>query len=436
MRVETVGIIGYGNFGALAHTLLRRFAPHLSVFVYSKDKKQDQKIFFPLEDVAACDAVILAVPIRAFESVLTKILPLTKPDTVIIDVATVKVHTVALLRKLARGRRYIATHPVWGPESYKKRSGDVSGFRIVVSEHTIKKEEFKALAALMRSLGFDIVETSAEAHDKHLAESLFLTHFIGQLVTRGGFSRSEVDTVSFEYLMDAVESVKNDEALFRDVFRFNPYCKDVLRKIAAAEISTRRLLSVGEKDGPIVIGVSGAKGSFSEEAARAYAKKSHIKKIEISYLISVENVLSALESGEIGLGIFPIENSIGGVVNEAVEAMSKHNFDIKKTFDIMIKQNLLAKPGTKSDDIKVITSHEQALLQCKSYLKKKWGKVKIKPYSDTAKAAEDLASGKLPPTTAVIASRTAAKLYGLKILDAAIQDLKTNHTTFIAAKAL
>ncbi|MBI4094167.1 prephenate dehydratase, partial [Candidatus Kaiserbacteria bacterium] len=139
-------------------------------------------------------------------------------------------------------------------------------------------------------------------------------------------------------------------------------------------------------------------------------------------------------SGNIDLGIFPIENSTGGVVTEAVEGMAKHNFKIKKMFDIDIRQNLLVRKDVIRKQVKTITSHEQALRQCRAYLKTHWRGVKLKEYEDTAKAAEDLAKGKLPKSTAVIASKAAADIYKLKILESGIQDLKENFTTFIAAE--
>jgi len=183
------------------------------------------------------------------------------------------------------------------------------------------------------------------------------------------------------------------------------------------------------------IGVMGARGSFSEEAARAYAKKyGNFKKFDVLYLISAENVLSSLEKGTIDLGIFPIENSNGGVVLEAVHAMAKHNFHIKRIFEIDIHHCLLVKNGLTADKIKTIVSHDQALKQCRMYLKRVWPKVKLREYADTAKAAEDLAEGKLPKTTAVVASRNAAQMYKLKILEESIQDLKFNYTVFIAAE--
>lgn len=439
MQVKTVGIVGYGAFGALAHKLLNRFASDIAVKVYTLEKGLDGKTFFSLEEVAKTDAVILAVPIHVFEATLKKILPLVRKETIVVDVATVKSYTTALLERFARGRRYIAAHPVWGPESYEKRGGDARGFRIVVSAHTLPQNEYDLLRGTLKMCGFDVVEISPAEHDQHLAETLFLTHFIGQLIIKAGFERTAVDTVSFGFLMNAVESVRNDEALFRDVFRFNPFCRSILERVERAELHVRGLLAaptMSRRRLDMRIGISGAKGSFSEEAARVYVKKCKIKKFSIEYLISVENVLSTLERGGIDLGIFPIENSTGGIVTEAVEGMAKHNFRIKKMFDIDIRQNLLVRKGTGRDKVKTITSHEQALRQCKGYLKKNWRAAKLKEYEDTAKAAEDLAKGKLPKSTAVIASKAAADIYQLKILEAGIQDLKENFTTFIAAERL
>ena len=185
----------------------------------------------------------------------------------------------------------------------------------------------------------------------------------------------------------------------------------------------------------MIIGISGVKGSFSEEAAREYAKKWLNKaNFEPKYLVSAENVLNAVEKGEVDLGVFPIENSNGGIVIEAVYAMAKHQFSIEKIFEIDIHQNLLVKKGVTAKKIKTVTSHDQALKQCRMYLRRKWPKAQIEEYADTAKAAADLAKGKLPASTAVIASRIAAEIYGLDILEESVQDLKFNFTTFIAAE--
>jgi len=189
----------------------------------------------------------------------------------------------------------------------------------------------------------------------------------------------------------------------------------------------------------IRIGLSGVQASFSEEAAKQYTKgssKTTKGRPTFVYLVTVEGVLSALEDGSIDIGIFPIENSTGGIVIEAVHAMAKHRFVIEKIFNIEVHQNLLALPKVTPAKITRIVSHDQALKQCRMHLKREWPDVEIMEYADTAKAAKDLASGALTKNTAVIASRTAAKTYGLAILEESIQDLKYNFTTFIAARAV
>ncbi len=70
------------------------------------------------------------------------------------------------------------------------------------------------------------------------------------------------------------------------------------------------------------------------------------------------------------------------------------------------------------------------------YLKRKWSGVELAEYEDTAKAAADLASGVLPPTTAVIASKRAAELYGLDLIEESVQDLKFNYTSFVVAERI
>lgn len=182
------------------------------------------------------------------------------------------------------------------------------------------------------------------------------------------------------------------------------------------------------------IGISGNRGSFSEEAAHHYCHKKKISEYELDYLISVERVLQAIDDKTIDQGIFPIENSNGGIVYEAVQAMSRHIFEIDTIFEIDVRHCLLAKPGINVGDINLIVSHPQGLKQCRMYLKRKWENVDLKEYTDTAQAAFDLRSGVLSEKTAVIASRTCAELYNLDILEENIQDLKFNFTSFIATK--
>jgi prephenate dehydratase len=186
----------------------------------------------------------------------------------------------------------------------------------------------------------------------------------------------------------------------------------------------------------LTLGISGAKGSFSEQAGNRYASMTQTTQPEFQYLISVHNVLEALKNGSIERGIFPIENSNGGIVLEAVHAMAEHLFTIERLFEIDVHHCLLVAKGTHAHEISTITSHDQALKQCRMYLKRRWAEVELMEYKDTAQSACDLGKGILPKTTAVIAPKGCAELYDLEVLEESIQDLKFNFTTFIVAKNL
>lgn len=181
------------------------------------------------------------------------------------------------------------------------------------------------------------------------------------------------------------------------------------------------------------IGVMGAHGSFSEQAGELYKVNKGLIDADVSPLISAETVLTELEAGNIEYGIFPIENSTGGIVIEAVYAMAGHRFLLQEMFGLDIHHMLLVKRGMTTAHITRITSHDQALKQCKGYLSRVWPEAEVIEFKDTAAAAAALQAGELPDTTAVIAPRQCAKLYDLDILEESIQDSKNNVTTFVVA---
>lgn len=181
------------------------------------------------------------------------------------------------------------------------------------------------------------------------------------------------------------------------------------------------------------LGVSGEKGSFSEEAGLLYAKRIG-REYELDYLIDMENVLATLENKKIDLGIFPVVNLNGGLVKMAFEAMGKHLFKPIDELWLDVEQCLLVQPGMQTHQIRKIASHSQALLQCEKYLKKYFPQAELIEWQDTAKAARDLSEGRLQDS-AVIAPIKSAELYQLKVMEKNIQDNKPNLTAFIIVEA-
>lgn len=174
-----------------------------------------------------------------------------------------------------------------------------------------------------------------------------------------------------------------------------------------------------------VVACQGVEGAYSQIAAERLFKAPNIV-----FFKDWESVFSAIENGECRYGVIPIENSTAGSVKQVYDLMISRSFKIVRTVRIKIDHNLLAKSGTKLEDVKEIVSHEQALSQCAAYLAKNFPNAKITRVENTAKAAELVANSDRSDI-ASLSSRTCAAQYGLDVLATAVQDNGNNHTRFI-----
>lgn len=181
------------------------------------------------------------------------------------------------------------------------------------------------------------------------------------------------------------------------------------------------------------IGVSGDRGSFSEEAGLIYAQREGLYP-NIFFSIDMEGVLRDLDEGKIDIGVFPVVNSRGGLVYSAFEAMGAHLFDMVGELWMEVHQCLMAKPGISKTQITQIATHKQAIAQCERYIRKEFPDATLIEWEDTARAAKDLSEGKFSDSTAVIAPARSAQFYGLELLDKGIQDNHPNLTTFVIVK--
>ena len=144
---------------------------------------------------------------------------------------------------------------------------------------------------------------------------------------------------------------------------------------------------------------------------------------------SFEEVFAAVAEGRATLGILPMENSIGGSIHRNYDLLVEHELPIVGEVELPVEHCLLARPGTTMADLKVVYSHPQALAQCEQFLKRLEG-VEIIAVYDTAGGAKMVAEGSRTDAAAV-ASRRAAEVFGLGILEETIQDYAANITRFV-----
>ena len=124
-----------------------------------------------------------------------------------------------------------------------------------------------------------------------------------------------------------------------------------------------------------------------------------------------------------------IENTIAGSLLHNYELLRDSNMTIIGEHKLHIEHSLLALPGEDIDNITEIHSHPVALMQCRSFLQKhpKW---KIVETDDTAGAAAEI-SELQSHGHAAICSKHAAPIYGMEVLEEAIEDNKHNFTRFL-----
>ena len=135
----------------------------------------------------------------------------------------------------------------------------------------------------------------------------------------------------------------------------------------------------------------------------------------------------AVERGDAGIAMIPIENTLGSRVADIHLLLPESPLHIVEEFFLPINHCLMVKKGTKITDVTHVHSHLQGLTQCRHKIKK----LGLKPVSqaDTAGSAKMLVD--MDNNHAAIASSIAADIYGLDILDADFKDEPNNVTRFI-----
>jgi prephenate dehydratase len=167
----------------------------------------------------------------------------------------------------------------------------------------------------------------------------------------------------------------------------------------------------------------GEPGAYSEAAALVYGG-SHTETLPCK---SFDEVFEAVEKKKATHGVVPLENSIGGTIHRNYDLLLDHELQITGEVELDVVHCLQALPGTKLADVKIVYSHPQALAQCERYLRELGATVEA--VYDTAGGAKLVAEQKLQGAAA-LASRRAAEVFGLEVLQEAVQDYEYNITRF------
>ena len=172
------------------------------------------------------------------------------------------------------------------------------------------------------------------------------------------------------------------------------------------------------------IAFQGAPGAYSEAAAqRAWPGAETVP------MDQFEDVFAAVASGRTSHGLLPVENSTGGSIHRNYDLLLEHDLPIVAETELQVVHHLVALPGTELSQIRRVCSHPQALAQCEAFLRS-LPNVEIVATYDTAGSARLIRDQSLRDTAAVASAR-AAEIFGLEVVQSAIQDYRDNITRFL-----
>jgi prephenate dehydratase len=173
------------------------------------------------------------------------------------------------------------------------------------------------------------------------------------------------------------------------------------------------------------VAFQGEPGAFSEEAVRCVFDDA-----EVHPSATFEDVFEAVEGGAVGRAVVPIENAVFGSVRVNYDHLRTHAVTIIGELQLRIHHCLMAPEGATIDGLEVVRSHQQALGQCRDWLRAHVPGATPEATPDTAGAARAVGEAGAP-TTAAVASRRAAERYGLDVLAEGLQDNDQNFTRFL-----
>ena len=197
-------------------------------------------------------------------------------------------------------------------------------------------------------------------------------------------------------------------------------------------ISTKYVNDLDLKDKKL--GYTGVPGSYAYEVLMNILKNNKnldVDSIEenknIFHFNSHKELVEAVHTQKIDIGILPIENSIVGEVRDSIDLINTKNIHIIGEVRHKISHNLLGVKGSRIEDIRNIYSHDQAFMQCSQFLSKhEWH---LNRMTNTAISGKYIAAeGK--KENACIANMKTKEVYGLELLKKNINNEEENYTRF------
>ncbi len=172
------------------------------------------------------------------------------------------------------------------------------------------------------------------------------------------------------------------------------------------------------------IAIQGIKGSFHHQVANQYFGKN----IDLKECLSFVEIPELINNNTVDAAVMAIENSLVGSILSNYALVDEFNLKIQGEVHLPIHHHLMALENQDLSDIKEVWSHPMAILQCRKYFREH-PSIKLVEEFDTAEVAQRIQQQQLRGIAA-IASKKAAEIYKLNIIENEIQTRQQNYTRF------
>lgn len=171
------------------------------------------------------------------------------------------------------------------------------------------------------------------------------------------------------------------------------------------------------------IAFQGFAGAYSDLSCRAVFPNMETLPCE-----TFDKAFAAVQNGKADLAMIPVDNTLAGRVADVHRLIPESGLHIIGEHFQAIEHALMGIKGSKIEDLKTVHSHIHALPQCTKIIKEMGLTAQV--HADTAGAAQEVAQ-RGDKTQAAIASKLAAEIYDLEVLQADVQDADHNTTRFL-----
>jgi prephenate dehydrogenase len=229
-----VGLLGFGRFGRALGSLLSEAQVPYRALDPAVTVPESVRASGPGDLLAGANLVVLAVPVPRTREALESLRPHLRPDQVVLDVGSVKVHPSADLEAVLGGEiPWVATHPLFGPVSLALAERPL---RVVVCPSPRHPEATTRAAALYRRIGCEVIEQTPESHDRVMAHTHALTFFVAKgMLDAGAGMEVPFAPPSFQAISRTIETVRSDAGhLFSAIQRENPFAAEARRQLLEA----------------------------------------------------------------------------------------------------------------------------------------------------------------------------------------------------------